>query len=84
MKKFDERSLEEKVNTIIEENDLIENRPWNEAIGVKLLILAPLITFITFGIVFYSKEDSIGILAIIFLPFICIALGVYLYLIMIR
>tara|TARA_Y100001968_G_scaffold63834_1_gene54604 strand:+ start:105 stop:359 length:255 start_codon:yes stop_codon:yes gene_type:complete len=84
MKKFDERPLEEKINIIIEDKDLIENQSWNEGIGVKLLVLAPLIIFVTFGIVFYSKDDSIGIIAIIFLPFICITLGVYIYSIMIR
>ena len=84
MKKFDERPLEEKINIIIEDNDLIENRTWNQGIGIKLLVLAPLIIFVTFGIFFYSKDDSIGILTIIFLPVICITLGVYIYSIMIR
>tara|TARA_Y100001968_G_C18992062_1_gene541860 strand:- start:345 stop:599 length:255 start_codon:yes stop_codon:yes gene_type:complete len=84
MKKFDERSLEEKLSIITEDDNLIDERRWNEGIKIKFLVSAPIISFILCGFILYSETDFLGFLQVILFSFFFILFGVYLYSIMMR
>ena len=75
MKKFEEKSIDEKISTLIEDED-IDNKNWSEGIQIKLLILLPLI-IVLFGVI--SQLSSINILSLFYwlgIVFVLIAAGV--------
>ena len=78
MKKFSERSLEERLKVVTEDCDSMKTLPWNEGIKIKLLVLFPSLVFILMTIIKH-KEGIKSVATMITWSLICISFGVFLY-----
>ncbi len=88
MKKFEDKSLNEKINTIRDENEnedipnLIVNN--FQALKIKFFILLPLIAFFIFFFIVNSNSSFTYIINILIFPVFLIFIGVLLYYFMIN
>ncbi len=78
----DDFILKEKISNILANDN--QFKAWNEGLGIKSLIISPIILFI-FGLFILNRPDSLyDIFLTLIYPFVLIAIGVLLLFIMRR
>ena len=84
MAKFKEKSLEEKISILLDEDETSQNQDFFRNFKVKLLVSLPLLGLLIFFVINYSFTGIFDLVSIIFLPLLLISLGLFLYYLMIR
>tara|TARA_Y100001968_G_scaffold162571_1_gene148680 strand:+ start:1667 stop:1918 length:252 start_codon:yes stop_codon:yes gene_type:complete len=78
MKNFEQQNLEDKINSLKDE-DSYKKIPWNKNIKVKLLILLPLILYMVSIAKFITFSDLFEIITLLLISLFLILIGVILY-----
>ena len=79
MKKFEEKTIDEKIETIQNELNLSNGLKQNEVLLIKLLIIFPLLAFVSLTLLLKLNLGFIEIIKSLIFAFLLIILGVYLY-----
>ena len=78
----DDLIIEEKISKILDNDN--QFKAWNEGLGIKLLIIFPIIVFVV-GLFFLNRPESLyEIFFTLLYPFVLIAIGVLLLFLMRR